>query len=302
MSKCLSVFEQITWYASRTTALQRSTDWKYPSIDFNFWVMYGSWSFCDDCGSYWFNDDYFRHRVYQDQDCGETPDALAAFRREVPTDPLDHDAAGVVGYSSRWWYRSGMHKPVAYCSHCTRPTPGLSSGARFAEALRERHSAAQERAENDGIAGPVERTGQLYRIPRIRTAACREKPWSQECVTWPRYQHGRYSFANAEGESLLELSVEEARALQIVLLETNVKKERFALRAPSHHLNWKKVGLSRAYFRKDRIQESSMPTAKAKAAFRFLMEHNRFYKIAQEQQGRLLANGSSLNVRVKGYS
>ena len=196
MSKCLSVFEQITWYASRTTALQRSTDWKYPSIDFNFWVMYGSWSFCDDCGSYWFNDGYFRQRVYQDQDSGETPDALAAFRREVPTDPLDHDEAGVVGYSSRWWYRSGMYKPVAYCSHCTRPTPGLSSGARFAEALRERHGAAQERAENAGIAGPVERTGQLYRIPRIRTAACREKPWSQECVTWPRYQHGRYSFAN----------------------------------------------------------------------------------------------------------
>ena len=100
----------------------------------------------------------------------------------------------------------------------------------------------------------------------------------------------------------VQTNIEEARALQTVVLKTSVKEERFALRAPSHHRNWKKVGLSIAYFRRDRIQESSMPTAKAKAAFRFLMEHNRFYKSFQELQGRLLANGSSLNVGVKRYS
>ena len=260
--------------------------------------MYGSWSFCDDCGSYWFNDEYFRHNVYQDKDTGDTADAGPAFRRQGPADPLVHVAGGPIAYSSRWWYRSGMYKPVAFCSHCTRPTPGVSEGARFAEALRERGAAAQHRAENNGIAAPVERTGQLYRIPRIRTPGSPYKSWSQECVTWPRYANGRYSMQQAEGQSLLDLSTEEARALQIVVLKTSVQEETFARHSPGHHKNWKKVGLSTAYFRRDLIQESTMPTAKAKAAFRFLMENNRFYKMYQEMQARIIANKASLNVGV----
>ena len=67
MSKCAEIYEHQSWYGSGLSLVQRSTAMKYPSIDFHFWVMYGAWSFCADCGSYWFNDEYFRQRVYQDR-------------------------------------------------------------------------------------------------------------------------------------------------------------------------------------------------------------------------------------------
>ena len=54
-------------------------------------------------------------------------------------------------------------------------------------------------------------------------------------------------------------------------MRTTVQPQRYGA---SHQLNWKKTGLSRAYFRRTRLQESSMPTPRAVAAFRFLQEHN----------------------------
>ena len=106
MSKCAEIYEQLTWYGSALTLVQRDVALKHPCVDFFFWVMYGSWSFCDDCGSYWFNDQYFRERVYQDQATADTPDLCAAYRRLIPSDPMEHEY-GKLGISSRWWYLPG---------------------------------------------------------------------------------------------------------------------------------------------------------------------------------------------------
>ena len=36
----------------------------FPTVDFHFWVEYGSWSQCYNCRSYFYNDDYFSQTVY----------------------------------------------------------------------------------------------------------------------------------------------------------------------------------------------------------------------------------------------
>ena len=71
--------------------------------------------------------------------------------------------------------------------------------------------------------------------------------------------------AARQGDSMLELTQEECGALRIVFLVTKVKKEKFG--AP-HQFNWKKVGISTAYFRRDRISEDTMPTPRAKQLLR----------------------------------
>ena len=74
---------------------------------------------------------------------------------------------------------------------------------------------------------------------------------------------------------MLDLSVEESRALSIIQLRTAVEKESYGA---AHHFNYKKVGMSRAWFSPALVQEATLPTARAKAAYRFLMEHNKFYR------------------------
>ena len=54
------------------------------------------------------------------------------------------------------------------------------------------------------------------------------------------------------------------------------------------HLNWKKVGLSRAYYRNERVCEESMPTDRAKAALRFLLANNAFYKVPDHHHHHIL--------------
>ena len=75
---------------------------------------------------------------------------------------------------------------------------------------------------------------------------------------------------------MLELTEEERRALCIVVLRTTVKKERFG--AP-HQYNWKKVGLSMAYFREAPVTIDTLPSIRAKAAFTYLLANNKFYKL-----------------------
>ena len=72
-----------------------------------------------------------------------------------------------------------------------------------------------------------------------------------------------------------EMTVDECRALSIVVLRTSVQQERYGA---AHQFNWKKVGLSRAYFKKDLVCEASMPTDRCKAAFHFLREHSKYYR------------------------
>ena len=91
--------------------------------------------------------------------------------------------------------------------------------------LRDR--AAAEAAEPEDAT--VTRTGQLYRIPRIRPAAATPpaKDWSRECITWPRYVDGSFSLQHWSGVSMLELTAEEHRALAIVSIKPQVKKNEF---------------------------------------------------------------------------
>ena len=92
----------------------------------------------------------------------------------------------------------------------------------------------------------------------------------------PRYRDGEFQLEDGLGESMLELTQEEQRALQVVCLRTVVKKETFG--AP-HQCHWKKVGLSRAYYQKERVCEASMPTDRSRAALRFLLANNAFYRV-----------------------
>ena len=76
--------------------------------------------------------------------------------------------------------------------------------------------------------------------------------WSRECVTWPTFEHGEYHTRSQSGESMLELNQEERRALQIIVLMTQVHKEAYG---SVHQFNWKKTGLSRAFFQSHRVDE-----------------------------------------------
>merc|ERR1712015_379862 len=82
--------------------------------------MCGSWPLCPHCRSLFFNDKYFRESVYQLRTTSTTPDLLAAPRRQLPYDPIEH-SYGSVGDSSRWWYLPGMYQPVQHCGRCTKP-------------------------------------------------------------------------------------------------------------------------------------------------------------------------------------
>ena len=60
------------------------------------------------------------------------------------------------------------------------------------------------------------------------------------------------------------------------------------------YFNWKKVGLSTAVYKEGPFGEETMPTARSKAAYRWLRRHNRFYDAHCVEQARRLAVGESL--------
>ena len=53
--------------------------------------------------------------------------------------------------------------------------------------------------------------------------------WAPECLTWPRYLHGEFSYDNKEGESMLDMTDEEKYSLQVVVLRCNVKSEVYGI-------------------------------------------------------------------------
>ena len=235
MLKCEALLLQQSWYHSVLTPVQRQSSGKYPQQDFHFWVKYGSWSRCPHCGVFFFNDKFFSERVYQDQVGASTPDLLASARRIVPSDPQEH-SPGQVGVSSRWWYLSGMFKPETQCGSCTRrPKASVPEGTggramlalmkrmreRKCEAARAK-SAARAAAAGGGGGQEVVRTGDLYKVPSTDNALMSKM--ASECVFWPRYRQGQFVDFGTDGESMLELTVEECRALQIVALRTQVRR------------------------------------------------------------------------------
>ena len=56
------------------------------------------------------------------------------------------------------------------------------------------------------------------------------------------------------------------------------------------------VGLSTAYFKRTAVTESSMPTSRAKAAFRYLMAKNKYYRQFWEIQKERLENDRILTI------
>ena len=137
----------------------------------------------------------------------------------------------------------------------------------------------------------VSKTQELYRVPRIAVGP-RPVTWAKEVVTWPRYAGGAFRLG-VSGESMLELSDEEASALCIILLKIDAKQERYG--SPDQ-FNWKKTGLSRARFKPQRVTEQSMPTARAVAAYQYLMQHNAFYKRFVDMQHDRLSKGESVYI------
>ena len=261
MLQCKEVFAMQSFSGSLLTSVQRAYVQKYPATDFEVWVQYGSWSFCHHCGSFFFNDEYFRDEVYREVTTSEKPCRLATVTRQVPDDPVEHKE-GSVGVSSRWWYLPGMYKPKLHCGRCVKKPvkkPDVSPGKSLAQRMiQQAKFARQSEATGKVITRePVSKTGELYIIPRIFEPSV---PLSEDDrrITWPRYNASSACFDfDSTGESMLELSKEECLALRIVILHTEVKQERYGA---SHQLNWKKVGLSRAYFKKELVTETSMPT------------------------------------------
>ena len=93
---------------------------------------------------------------------------------------------------------------------------------------------------------------------------------------------------------MLELTDVEYQALQIVILRTEVKAQRWE--GARHFLNWKKVGVSRAYYKPDLVQEDKMPTDRAAAAFRYLKANNWYYLSFLGQHEQLILDKRSLNL------
>ena len=292
MLKAAELYGQQCWHGSRLAPEQIGAPAKYPVVDYEFWVRYGSWSHCPACGVFFFNDQYFRGHVYQQQATSQKPCLLSVNRMRAPSDPAVH-SYGEVGVSSRWWYLAPMYKPSSTCGACTPADAELVPQllpVRHRSKCAPRYAPVPERAHPVRV--PIQRTGQLYRVPRDRQSADLD-PWARECVTWPRYRDGEFVLAHGPGESMLQLTEEEQRALQVVCLRTQVQQEMYGA---AHQFNWKKVGLSRAYYQKQRVCEASMPTDRCRAALRFLLANNSFYKVFHKEQQRRLDAKVSLNI------
>ena len=177
MEKCSLTFLRQNWYMSCLTSADQSHRYWYPRIDWAFWVMYGSWSICEDCGRLFFNDQYFRQEVYDNQATSAAPDLLSLSRTRVPDDPIAY-APGKIGCSSRWWYLPRMYRPVSHCGRCTPQCSDAlpdDPGQAFSSILRRRAEGCDESSVQ---------TGSLYRIPRLGDRIAEK--WAPECITWPR--------------------------------------------------------------------------------------------------------------------
>ena len=168
-----------------------------------------------------------------------------------------------------------MYQPIVdRCRCCSGPEP---AGPKLARRMAEQQPGWE-----------VTATEQLYGVPYLGDIG--DEP--RECITWPRYAEGQFTFTGG-GSCMLELTERERDALRIVVLVVNVQKERYG---SAHQLNWKKVGLSRAYFVERAVTEERMPTARAAAAFRFLLHNNLYYKAFHDRHQEILNTQASRNV------
>jgi hypothetical protein len=202
-----------TWYRSLLSPMQRTFADKFAKVDFDFWVKYGSWSFCDNCQSFQFDDAYFEDQILPKFDPVLSPDM-----------PTEH-CSGQVGASNRWWYRAGMYRPTHTCCKCTAPTARTAGSALIANLRAKTKNKQRPTAKKLEEGAVVDKTGQLYTIPYVRPTGVSFMAVSAECRTWPTYKHGKYH-ANSESETMLALSDVERAALQIIQLRCQIVKEK----------------------------------------------------------------------------
>ena len=93
--QCENLFRRQCWYRSKVPEANRSLRAVYPTVDFHFWVMYGSWSRCPHCGVMHYNDQYFSQHVYDDKASSSTPAESAGMRQRIPDDPVAHSDGNV---------------------------------------------------------------------------------------------------------------------------------------------------------------------------------------------------------------
>ena len=98
--KCQEIYNDMAWHSSVLTLIQREWTDKYVTTDFDFWVNYGSWSSYDACGSFHFNNKYFRDIVYHNSGQSNKPELVRIHHQAVPDDPKQY-LPGHVGVSSR---------------------------------------------------------------------------------------------------------------------------------------------------------------------------------------------------------
>ena len=151
-----------------------------------------------------------------------------------------------------------MYKPLADCHRCTKLPKRLEEIIAYRKAQLDKPHM-------------VDNTGELYIIPCIVPRE-KELDAGQWRRTWPRYHGNEFKDGGSpgpqcDGESMLELDEEGRRALQIVVLRIELQKEEYG---SIHKFNWKKTGLSRAYFKPQLVTEATMHTPRGRAAFRYL--------------------------------
>ena len=288
--KCESVHGRQTWGGSMLAAQPAQWCAAWPKTDFESWVKYGSWTHCDSCGSFYFNDSGFKECYSSTAGCVASDDA-SVFRPEVPSDPTAHRGGEEIGVTSRWWMDPSMYKPDKWCGRCVSPAdhprPVAHAGEMASRALRAR-ARAKASAKACAEAGvpkmePVVETQRLYRIPRLPSPGDSvATTWAGEVVTWPRLAPGasEFRYGASEGPTFLDMTNEEKYALRLIQMHVKKVEEHFLKGSggPKHYKNYKKTGVTKAFWAGHKVTEDSMPTARSKAAFRWLTKHNELYK------------------------
>ena len=101
-----------------------------------------------------------------------------------------------------------MYKPELWCHRCRKPPEDPADHLLARMALWKKFQ-------------PVSETQHLYVVPRVWLPGT-DLNHEQVLYTWPRYEHGKFALGGS-GESMLDLTEEEWRALQIVVLRADVR-------------------------------------------------------------------------------
>ena len=180
---------------------------------------------------------------------------------------------------------------------CSKPAEVevARAGETFLDRLRRVRSLKYEAAGAKSARGEAGQSAvaskELYRVPCVDLSSRRRL--SSNCIFWPRYSQGTFVLMDKPGDSMLELTEDETKALTVVVLLTKTTHQTYGA---AHHASLKKIGLSTAYFKQTAVTESSMPTPRAKAAFRYLMAKNTYYRKYWEIQKERLENDRILTI------